>query len=282
MAKTEAMSIFKANGTDKAELAEAYSAITDQIQKTAISAQLKSQESQISGNVEAGSVIVSRLMIAGVQNYGTARTAGEGDKIKDNTVVVNLNIPKEIVEEVEQWDLNQYGVAGMIKRRATNFALAFAAYMDRVFFTEAETSTNEVDVADEADTYDMAEKLIQTVENVHNDNVDGVDRALIRMTLNTAAYAKLKKFIQSQPNPSEPGGVLETFNGVRVYSNTRQTKSAICMVVGSIAMPVNVVDFLQERVPMSVAQALEMFFKYGIEQVMPDLIFWADFTEVSA
>lgn len=282
MAYTDAMSIFKANGSDKDALAEVYAALIDQIQKTAISTSLKSQESQLSGSVAAGSVRVRRLKTSAVQTYGTARAAGAGDNISDNGVTVNINTPKEIVEEVETWDLEQYGLPSIIARRSANFSLAMAAHLDRVFFTEAETSTNEVDVSAETDTYDQVEKLIQSVETVNNSNVDGVDRSLIALALLPSAYAKLKKHIQTLPNPTEAGGTIEMFNGVRVFSNTRQTKSAIAMVIGSIALPVNVVDMLQERVPMSAAQALELFFKYGVETVMPDLVFWADFEEVSA
>jgi len=282
MAKTEALSIFKANGTDEDELAESYTSITDQIQKAAISMQLKSQESQITGDPHTGSVVVRRLKTSTVKDYKTARTAGEGDNIKNNGVTVNLNVRKEIVEEVNKFDLDQYGLPGMIARRATNFALSFAAFMDRAFFTAAETAGTEVDVSDGSDTYDQVELLIQEAENTQNDNVDGVDRSLLRLTLNTATYGKLKKFMQNQPNPTEQGGTIETFNGVRVFSNTRQTKSAICMVVGSVAQPVAIIDFKQEDIPLSAEVALEMFFNYGVQAVMADLIFWADMDEISA
>lgn len=282
MAKTEALSIFKADGVNEDELAESYTSITDQIQKAAISVALKSQDSQLSGDPKSGSVVVRRLETANVRDYGTARNAGEGDKIQNNGVTVNVDTPKEIVEEVEQFDLDQFGLAGMVARRATSFALSFAAFLDRKFFELAETSLNEVDVSAGDDTYDQVEILIQEAENTVNSNVDGVDRAYLRLTLNTPTYGKLKKHMQTMPNPTEQGGTIEMFNGVRVFSNTRQTKSAICMAVGAIAQPVAIIDFKEGEIPLSASRALQMFFKYGVKMIMPDLVFWADVDEVSA
>jgi len=131
MSKTNSYSIFQADGTTKALLVEAYTAITDQIQKASLFQDLRAQEDQLSGDPMAGSVLVHRLKTSAVQAYGTARTAGEGNKLEDNDVTLNIDQRKEIVEEVYNRDIDRFGVPAMIQRRSTNFGLSFARYLDR-------------------------------------------------------------------------------------------------------------------------------------------------------
>ncbi len=273
MAKTEAVSIFKANRTDEDELREVYANIVDQIQVNTLSTVLKN--TNLSGDPEAGSVVVRRLQTSLVKDQGTARTAGEGDKISDNGVTVNLDVRKEIVEEVNRMDIRQYGIPELVRRREQNFVLATARHLDTAFFTEAESAGTEATVV-ATDIADQVEELIQSVETVKNENVDGVNRELINLTLSPAAYGMLRNKIHTYANPNEGGVDINTFNGVRVWSNLRQTEDAIAMVQGSIALPVVIEDFDLEKINLSAESGLTMFFNYGVKAVMADLIKYAN------
>ena len=275
MSKTNSYSIFQADGTTKALLVEAYTAITDQIQKASLFQDLRAQEDQLSGDPMAGSVLVHRLKTSAVQAYGTARTAGEGNKLEDNDVTLNIDQRKEIVEEVYNRDIDRFGVPAMIQRRSTNFGLSFARYLDTIFFAKAESEGTEATLVETA-LVDKVEELIQTLETVSNDNVDGVDRELMTLSLKPYYFGKLRNYIDSLANPNGGGVDINMFHGVRIVSNTRQTEDAIIMVNGSIAL-VSVVDnFITERIPFSNETALEMFFNYGCKAVMADLIFYAN------
>ena len=51
------------------------------------------------------------------------------------------------------------------------------------------------------------------------------------------------------------------------------------MVDGSIAQPVMSKPYAAERIPMSEAIAVEMFFYYGTKAVTPETILWYDGTK---
>lgn len=102
MARTNAISLL-AGASTPATLAEIYGLVIENVQKGALSTALKSN--QYSGNPAAGSVEFSRFTNAASKDYGTARTAGVGDKITVKPVTVNLSTHKEIVEEVAKFDL---------------------------------------------------------------------------------------------------------------------------------------------------------------------------------
>ena len=95
MAKENALSILLADGKTADTLKESYAELVDMIQKSAISAQIKN--TNLSGNPESGSVEARRLMTAESQTYGTARTNGAGDKVKNNGVTINLDQHKATI-----------------------------------------------------------------------------------------------------------------------------------------------------------------------------------------
>lgn len=282
MAKTSAYSIFQADGSTAESLTESYANIIDQVQKSAISVALKNTE--VSGDPQSGSVEVRRLETSLVRSYGTARTAGEGDKINNNGVTVNLDQRKEIVYEVNNFDVQQFGIPGLVDKRRNSFALSMASHLDSAFFTEAEASGTSVDLSGYDTTVEKVEALIQAVETVSNDNVDGVDRSMIALTLTPEAYGLLETYVDTLPNPVAGGVDIKSFHGVRVYSNHRQTEDAICMVVGAVAQPVAIVDFKTGEIPLSNETAMTLFFNYGTDAVMPDLIMYGTIVdeEVSA
>lgn len=276
MAKEDALSILLADGSTADKLKESYSELVDMVQKGAISTQIKN--TNLSGNPEAGSVEVRRLMTAESQAYGTARTAGKGDKVKNNGVVVNLDQDKEIIEEVEWKDIQFYGIDGIIAKRQVNHLNAMVRELDRAFFTEAESAGSAETISSTA-IEDVIEELIQSVETVENDNVDGVDREMLVLTLKPHIYGKLLNRLDVVTNPN--GQSYNAFHGVRVFSNTRQTKDAICMAIGAIAQPVVSQPYVVEPIPLSNAVAIELFYHYGTKAVMPDLIKYADMSTFS-
>lgn len=282
MAYTAALSIFQSNGTDEDELRVAYNSFIDQIQKKANYTLLNN--TAMSGDPQAGSVIVRRLMTSTVRPYGTARGNYGGDKISNNGVIINLDQRNEIVEEVEQWDIDQYGLPGLIERRSQNLALSMARSLDTAFFTEAVTAGTEETITSST-TEDKIEELIVSLETLQNDNVDGVDREMMVLCLKPAIYGEMLTYVDGLANPANGGVQLPTYHGVRVLSNFRQSKDAIIMtdgMAGAVALPVAIKDFRVKEEPYSLSQIMGIFFHYGVQVVAEDLIRYADFTEVSA
>jgi hypothetical protein len=279
MAKEDALSIFQSDKTTEDALRESYSELVDMIQKGAISQQIKNVN--LSGDPESGSVEVRRLMTSASQAYGTARTAGAGDKVSNNGVTVNLDQDKEIVEEVEWKDIKFYGIADILSKRSVNHRMAMIRELDTAFFTEAESAGTEATVTGD-NVAEKLEALIQEVETTENDNVDGVDRDMLVVCVTPAIYGELRNYVDTLPNPLDGGVDAKFFHDVRIFSNTRQTEDAICMAIGSIAQPVTSQGYSVDRVPLSNAMAVELFYHYGTQAVMADLIQYASFEDVSA
>ena len=167
MARTNAISLL-AGASTPATLAEIYGLVIENVQKSTLSTSLKSQ--QYTGNPAAGSVEFKRFANSEAKTYGTARTAAKGDKITVPPTTVNLSTHKEIVEEVAKFDLDTFGVAGIMQRRADNHVLTMAADLDRAFFAEANTSgTAFTPGSGVTEIQDIVESMIQTLEVVKND-----------------------------------------------------------------------------------------------------------------
>lgn len=277
--KQDALNIFLTDGTTEDKLVEAYAEIIDMIQKGAISTQIKNIN--LSGDPQSGSVVVRRLQTSASAEYGTARTASKGDLIKNNGVTINIDQDKEIVEEVQFKDIKLYGIDGILAKRQLNHKLAFIRELDTAFFTEAEAEGSSVSPTGETIVAKL-EDLIVALEIVENNNVDGVDRSMISVSLLPRVYSALRTYIDTLPNPRKGGVDLATFHGVRVFSNHRQTSEAVAMVDGAIAQPVTSKPYQAEKIPFSNAVAVELFYSYGTEAVMPDLIMYADFEVISA
>ena len=271
MARTNALSI-TTNGTTADQLAESYGHVIESIQKNSISEQLKNVE--YSGDPSTGSVEVDRFANATAQDYGTAREGGAGNKLKNSgKVTINLDTDKEIVEEIEGKDVKLFGIPNIVARRKDNHARQVAVNLDRAFFTAAEAAASAVTVTD-TDIADVVEAMIQSVETVKNDYVDGVERNMIDVTLSPAAYGKLRNHqdFASAPTNDFAGAEVGIFHGVRVFSNTRQTVAVLAMAHGAVAQPVYLRPYKEEKIPLSDATAVELFYSYGTKALMPDLM----------
>lgn len=276
MARTNAISLL-AGASTPATLAEIYGLVIENVQKSTLSTSLKSQ--QYTGNPAAGSVEFKRFANSEAKTYGTARTAAKGDKITVPPTTVNLSTHKEIVEEVAKFDLDTFGVAGIMQRRADNHVLTMAADLDRAFFAEANTSgTAFTPGSGVTEIQDIVESMIQTLEVVKNDYTDGVDRGMMDLVLSPAQYGKLRTFLdtQSNPNVDTAGEEFGMNHGVRVYSCTRLAEkcNGLLMIRGAVAQPVVVDQYSNpEKIPLSNDFAVSLFYDYGTKALTPDLIF---------
>ena len=276
MARTNAISLL-AGASTPATLAEIYGLVIENVQKSTLSTSLKSQ--QYTGNPAAGSVEFKRFANSEAKTYGTARTAAKGDKITVPPTTVNLSTHKEIVEEVAKFDIDTFGVAGIMQRRADNHVLTMAADLDRAFFAEANTSgTAFTPGSGVTEIQDIVESMIQTLEVVKNDYTDGVDRGMMDLVLSPAQYGKLRTFLdtQSNPNVDTAGEEFGMYHGVRVYSCTRLAEkcNGLLMIRGAVAQPVVVDQYSNpEKIPLSNDFAVSLFYDYGTKALTPDLIF---------
>ena len=252
-------------------LFRSYGEVIEAVQKGAISEQIKNKN--YSGDPTTGSVEISRFANAKVNDKGTARTNGKGDKLKNSgKVTINVDTDKEIVEEFTKKDLKLHGVSGIAEKRKTNHTKRMIAYLDTEFFAKAEEEGTAITIP--ADITALAEKLetlIQDVETTKNDWVDGVDRDMLVLTVTPSVYGKLANYIDSIPN-SINGLNDEIFHKVKIFSNHRQTKDAICMIDGAVGQLVTTDEYDAEKIPLSNDYGLELFFSKGTKAVMPDLI----------
>ena len=275
MARTDAREIYL-TGTDKDQLAEVYGGVIEAVQKSALSEKLKNKN--YSGDPASGSVEINRFTNSTVQDQGTARQAGAGNKLSNKgKVTVNVNEDKEIVEEFKKVDLRLHGAKGIAELRKKNHIQRMIAYLDREFFNCAETEGTEFTVTGDTIVKKL-ESLILSVEKTENEFVDGVDRDLIVLTVTPDVYSAVENYINETPN-SLTGVTEEIFNKVRIYSNNRQTKDAICMIEEAIAQPVVTDEYDIEKIPLSNDLGLELFFSKGTKAITPDLIKFADILE---
>ncbi len=274
MARTDALSIFTtAAGTTADKLAESYGKVIDAIQKGALSEQLKNKD--YSGDPTTGSVEINRFKNSAAATYGTARTAGAGTKLANTgKVTINLNVDKEIVEEIEEKDVRTFGVADIIARRRGNHSLRAIADLDSSFFAALESAATAVTLPTGVTAIeDVAETMIQAIETTQNDWVDGVDRDMIALTLTPAAYGKLRNHIDKVMVENDYGKEeIAMFHGVRVYSNVRQTSAIVAQIFGAAGQPAMFNEYQDEKVPLSNAHAVELFYSYGVGVVTPDLV----------
>lgn len=271
MEHQDALSVFLNDSVTKDKLAVRYSEVQGTISTSALSMTLKN--TQIEGEARRGGTVkVRRMKTAVSQTYGTARAAGEGDKLQNNGVDVKIDTNREIIEEMELYDLERYGLDGLVTSRTANHALAMSIDLDRRYF-QALQSAATVHSAVGSTTEDKVLSLIQALEAVENENVDKVDRALMDLTLAPEWYDSLLKYIHALPNPANGGVQINLFHGVRVWSAPRQELDAIIQVRGSVAQPVAATPYQLSRIPQSNAFSLDLFYDFGTVAVMPDLIF---------
>lgn len=261
--------------TGKMLLAEISKGIIENYQGNAISAQLKNVE--LSGNPDAGTVKARRFQNATSQAYGTARAAGKGQSIKGKDVTVDIDQDREFVEELEEKDVNLLGVAQTVTQRAANHRVQIVAELDTAFFAEGATSGTAYTAPSGVTAIgEILEDAILTLETLKSPYVDGVPRQLMSLVLSPSYYSQVRNYLDTVNNTgiTTKNEEFVEYHGVRVYKslNLPSGKNFELMVKGAIAQPLMMNQYTAERVPLSDAMAVEMFYYYGTKAVTPELI----------
>nr|DAK38548.1 MAG TPA: major capsid protein [Caudoviricetes sp.] len=262
------------SGADKDKLAETLGGIIDNMQKSMISMQIKNKD--YSGDMNAGSVEVSRFTNSKSKDAGTARTTGKGDLLDNKgKVKVFLDKHKEIVEELKASDIKTRGLGNILAKRAKNHRVTMERELENAFWKEAETVGTAITLPASATTIEeKIELVIQSIETVKNEFVDGVERDLIAISVKPTIYGQIRNYVDKIPG-STLGFEVEKvgkYHGVIVFSNHRQSDDIIVSALDSIAQPVNVYPYDIKNIPLSNDLALMLFFDYGTKAVTPDLI----------
>jgi len=278
MARLDALSIELVT-TGKDKLAEEYGKVINNLQHITLASRLKNTD--LSGDPTSGTVEAKRFANKVGKAYGSARTAGKGDYIKAEPVVIAINDNTEYIEEVEEKDLKTYGVGGLIERRTRNHQDALAVELDSKFFAEAvNAGTSFTASAGATAIEDEIEEAIQTIETIKNDYVQGVPRNMIEIVMSPAYYGKLRNKINSISNSNDLGKVANweggTFNNTEVYSSVflPQGVNYIVMVKGAVAQPIMTSIMNPEKIQLSDATAFGLFAYKGTKAVTPDLIIY--------
>lgn len=257
-------------------LSEAYDGVLANVQKATISGKIKNTD--LSGDPTAGTVEAKRFANATSKKYGTARTNGKGDAVEGKPVTVRIDTDREFIEEIEQKDISLLGVDGLIAKRSSNHAMRMAAELDSAFFKEAVAQGTQFTPSSGVTAIqDIIEEAVVTMETLKNDYIDGIDRSLMSIQCTPAIYSKMRKYLDEDVNNSNVNTAAETFqtfHGVRFDSTVRLPEGCdfVLQVDGSIAQPVRSTPYAAERVPLSEAMAVELFFYYGTKAVTPETI----------
>ena len=274
------------DGSDSGKmlLKEAYDGVIANVQKNTISSRIKNTD--LSGDPDAGTVEAKRFANASSQNYGTARTAGKGNAVKGKTVTIAIDQNKEFIEEIEEKDIRLLGVDGLIAKRSANHANRMAAELDQKFFEVGKTEgTQFKPAAAVTDIQAIVEAAILQMEKLKNNYIDGLDRSMLSITFDPDTYSAMRMYLDTVVN-TNVDTTTEEFNmyhGVKCFSSNRLPAGVKfeIMMDESIAQPVKAVPYTAERIPLSEAVAVEMFYYYGTKAVTPDTIFWFDGTHAS-
>ena len=265
-------------------LKEAYDGVIANVQKGTISSKIKNTD--LSGDPSAGTVEAKRFVNASSQAYGTARGAGKGTAVKGKTVTVPINVDREFVEEVEQKDIKLLGVDGLVAKRSANHAQRLVAELDTAFFAEGKTAGTQFKPAKElTDIKDIVESAILQLEKLKNNYIDGLDRSMLSITFDPDTYSAMRMYLDTVMN-TNVDTTTEEFNmyhGVKCYNSNRLPTGVKfeIMMDESIAQPVMSDVYTAEKIPLSDAVGIELFFHYGTKAVTPDTILWYDGTHAA-
>lgn len=280
--RIDSLSIFL-NGTEgKMLLAETYKGVMENFSKEAVSTKFKN--TRLSGTPDGGTMIAKRLAMNTVQEYGTARAAGEGKKLKGIEVPVQIDRNKEIVIEIESKDISLIGIDGLMENIKKDMARALVAYLDRDFFGVAKTKGTQFKApAAMTGINNIVEKAIVTLEETKNDYVDGFDRQYLNIIMSPSTYSDFRLYLDTtnNSNVNTAAGDFGIYHGIPCYSSNRLPEGVdfLVMVSESVAQPILPSELKVDPVPLSNATALMLFPNWGCEAVMPDGVFWCNMSE---
>ena len=283
--RIESLNVLLDGSSDgKMLLKEAYDGVIANVQKATISSKIKNTD--LSGDPDAGTVEAKRFVNASSQAYGTARTNSKGNAVKGKTVTIAIDTNREFVEEIEQKDIRLLGVDGLVTKRSANHAQRLVAELDTAFFAEGKTAGTQFKPAkDMTDIQKIVETAILQLEKLKNPYIDGLDRDMLSITFDPDTYSAMRMYLDTVSNTNVDTTIEEftMYHGVKCYSSNRLPSGVKfeIMMDESIAQPIRSVPYTAERIPLSEAVAVEMFFYYGTKAVTPDTILWYDGTAQS-
>lgn len=267
--------------TGKMLLAELDKGLIQNIQINTISAQLKN--TSLSGDPQAGTLKAKRFQNATSNSYGTARAAGKGQSVKGKDVTIDIDTDREFVEELEEKDIKLSGVSGVLTQRSSNHRLMMVSELDTAFFAEAKASgTGYTAPSGVTAPQEILENAALTLQTLKTAYVQGVPRNRMSFILSPSYYSAVRNYLDTVNNTgiTVQNENVPTYHGVKVFSSINlptgtdagDTVDFIVMVDGSIAQPVMVDQYAAERVPLSNAMAVELFYHYGTKAVTPELV----------
>jgi len=191
-------------------------------------------------------------------------------------VPVQINVDRELIEEAEEKDVAFYGIEGLIARATARQQLSLQRELERSFFAKANASGTALTPSGTA-IHQIIEGVIQQIETTKNDFVDGVPRDMIHLICDTNTYGLIRDDLdRGVQNANVNTAIAEfgTYHGVRIYSSVYLPVGVkvIGMCHGSVAQPIKLSLADPIKVQLSDAYAFGLFFYYGVEAVMPDLI----------
>lgn len=272
MARIQSLSVLL-DPTGKMLLKENYASVIANVQKGTVSSLVKNTE--LSGDPNAGTVVAKRFANAQSQAYGTARTAGKGNNVKGLEVTIPINVDREFVEEIEEKDISLLGVDGLLAKRSANHALRMAAELDRAFFLCGQTEGTAF-TPTASTVADIIEEAVLTLEETQTDYVDGVPRDLMTLICSPTYYSQMRNYLDTMSNTgiTTKDAKFERFHGVPIV-DTNKLPSGVnfeLMVNGAIAQPVIAHPYTAEKIPLSEAYGVSLFWYYGTKAVTPELI----------
>lgn len=275
MARIESLSVLTQDGDGKVFLSELYGKTIAGVMKALVSVGMKNQN--LSGDPASGSVEAKRFVNAKPQKYGTARAAGAGNKVKAKPVTVTLDQDDEIVEEIEHKDIMLLGVDGLLNMRSANHVVQMSSALDIDFFKVAYENAVEVTIEAGTEIEEELEQVVQEAENTKNDFVDGVPREMMSLVMNTAYYGKVRNNLDKKTRVNVDTSTEEFYawHGVECKSCVHLPVGCryLLMVNGAVAQPVMPNQYSAEKIPLSQAYGVSLFYSYGTKCVTPDLIF---------
>ena len=285
MPRTEALSIY-VNDSVKAELKNKIAGVFENLAKKTISGRLKSKNGAL--NEKAGSFEFKRFANATRQEYGTARTAGKGQKVKAAPVVLNMDRNSEIVEEVNSFDAASFtdeDLKAFLDRRQNAIQQSVERDLDREFFLAVKNGGTKsgVTIDKSQPIVPQLEKAIVAIETTENEYVDGVDRELMSLVLSPELYGLVKTELNDCYNFSGTVAdeVFKGINGVATFSSNRLPEGVDfeIIVMDSVAQPVMISDATVEKIPLSTEYAVEIFYRNSTKVLAKEL---AHYGSVSA
>lgn len=291
MARTYSLNVLSDLTTPEGKmfLKELYGVVIANVQNESTVTDLKN--TQLSGDVAAGSVEAKRFQNATSKEYGAARTAGAGEAVKGRPVTVNLDTDREFVEELEEKDTRMLGVEGLIRQRAAEHQSGMVWELEEAFYNCAKTEGVAYTASSTAThVKDIIEAAVVQLSKTNNKYIRGIKRGLMKIVCNPEVYSEMRDYLDTLQNSNVASDVekFRAFHGVQIEecinlpgettTGAGDDIKFVLMMKQSIAQPVHSTVYSAEKIPQSNAYSVQLFYTYGTRAVTPETILYWDGT----